>query len=249
MHFALAQEPAAPAFEVASLKISGQVDQLRARMADRMADHSSSGFMPGQNQRVEIEGYSAAGLVAAAYQVPLREIEGPSWIFNVRYTVSALIPAGRTRKDAPEMLRTLLMERLALKAHRDTRKVSGYVLSVAKNGPTMTDTGPKAPKVNPTDYVRRIKPGFVGSQLDHIGMAQLANFLANGLKAPVADQTGLTGHYDLVIQGPPEEMNDELGLPGLYQRILSEYGLRLEGGKVDAPFLVIDNISKTPKEN
>jgi len=42
----------------------------------------------------------------------LREIEGPSWIFNVRFTVSALIPAGRTRKEAPEMLRTLLVERL-----------------------------------------------------------------------------------------------------------------------------------------
>jgi len=214
-----------------------------------MADRNLSGFLPGQNQRVEIDGYSAAGLIAAAYQVPLREIEGPSWIFNVRFTVSALIPAGRTRKEAPEMLRTLLVERLDVRAHRETRKVSGYILSVAKNGPNLTETGPSVPRLNATDYVKRIKPGFVGSQMDHIGMAQLANYLANGLKTPVEDQTGLKGHYDVVIQAPPDEMNDELGLPGLYRRILSEYGLRFEGGKVDAPFLVIDGISKTPKEN
>lgn len=147
------------------------------------------------------------------------------------------------------MLRTLLEERLALKAHRETRKMSGYILSVAKNGPNLADTGPSVPRLNATDYVKRIKPGFVGSQLDHIGMAQLANYVANGLKTPVADQTGLKGHYDVVIQGPPDEMNDELGLPVLYRRILSEYGLRLDGGKVDASVLVIDGISKTPREN
>jgi len=113
------------------------------------------------------------------------------------------------------------------------------IFIVAKNGPNLTETGPSVPRLNATDYVKRINQDSSAPKWT-TSHGQLANYLANGLKTPVEDQTGLKGHYDVVIQARPDEMNDELGLPGLYRRILSEYGLRFEGGKVDAPFLVID---------
>lgn len=69
------------------------------------------------------------------------------------------------------------------------------------------------------------------------------------MRAPVEDQTGLKGHYAILIQYRYSDWVDESARPAIVQETLSEYGLRLTAGKVDAPVLIIDNISKTPTEN
>jgi uncharacterized protein (TIGR03435 family) len=69
------------------------------------------------------------------------------------------------------------------------------------------------------------------------------------LKAPIEDQTGLNGHYSIIIQYRYTDWTDESSRPAILQDALSEYGLHLAARKVDAPVLVIDNISKTPTEN
>ncbi len=79
-------------------------------------------------------------------------------------------------------------------------------------------------------------------------MAQLTNNLARDLGRRSATN-GLTGHYAIVIQFPSGESQDEFSKPALYKEALEAYGLKLTSGKIDAPVLVIDNISKTPKEN
>src|ERR1051325_10870736 len=99
------------------------------------------------------------------------------------------------------------------------------------------------------NYATRIKPGFNGVQMDHCDMAQLTNRLAQLLGAPVDDQTGLKGHYSIVIQWTYTEFVDEAARPSVLRDAVSNYGLRLAAGKIDAPFLVIDNVSRTPAEN
>jgi len=98
----------APAFEVASLKQSGPIDPRRARLFEMIANGSPIGFLPGYGNRIEIHGWSAGELLAAAYRIPMREIVGPSWIFEARFDIDALIPSGQTRAQGPEMLRSLL---------------------------------------------------------------------------------------------------------------------------------------------
>jgi len=156
----LSADSGGPAFEVASLKPSGPVDPLEARLYEMIANNTSPrGFLPGHANRVEIHGWSAAELVAAAFRTPMREIVGPSWIFEARYDIDALIPAGQARDKAPEMLLTLLQERLALEAHREARRTSGYTLSVGKGGPKLEETGPPVPTMDPS-APRRTRPGF-----------------------------------------------------------------------------------------
>jgi uncharacterized protein (TIGR03435 family) len=190
----------------------------------------------------------------------MREIVGPSWMSEARFDVEGLIPAGQVPgrilgntafdKTASEMLRNLLAERFALKAHHEDRRVSGYILSVGKGGPKLTETGPVAPTNKPTNFVSRItKPGFNGEQMEHCDMATLANHLARHLGAPVDDQTGLKGHYAIVIQYRYTDFQDEAARPSLLRDALSDYGLHLAAAKIDAPFLVIDNVSRTPTEN
>ena len=89
-----------------------------------------------------------------------------------------------------------------------------------------------------TNYVDRIKPGFNGVQMDHCDMVQLANHLARLLGAPVDDQTGLKGHYSIVIQYTYTEFADEAARPSVLRDALSDYGLHLATGKIDAPFLL-----------
>jgi uncharacterized protein (TIGR03435 family) len=265
---ACAQAPAASAFEVASIKPSGPDTPWRAG-AEIMANTNPRMLYSIRGRRLAARGRTLAQLVAAAYLIPVREIVGPSWMSEARFDVEGLIPAGQSlperkfdlskgsdkkafdtvEKTASEMLRTLLAERFALKAHHEDRRVSGYILSVGKGGPKLTETGPSVLTSNPTNYVSRIRPGFNGVQMDHCDMVQLTNHLAQQLGAPVDDQTGLKGHYSIVIQYTYTEFADEAARPSVLRNAMSDYGLHLAAGKIDAPFLVIDNVSRTPTEN
>jgi uncharacterized protein (TIGR03435 family) len=250
VRWACAADSDAPAFEVASLKPSGPISPARERLFEMVANDDALG-LPGGGQRVEIHGRSAAELVAAAYRIPLREIVGPSWISDARFDIDALIPSGQTRAKAPEMLLTLLQERLALKAHRDVRRTSGYILSVEESGPKLKEAPPFKPTADLGSLTSHSGPPFNGlrEELGHCDMAQLANALAQQLREPVEDRTGLKGFYSILIQIPGDEMKDEAQRPAAFRDALKPYGLRLASGKIDAPILVIDNISKTPTPN
>lgn len=236
-------------FEVASIKPSGRVDPGRARRLEFMENEYPRGLFSVRGGRVEAFGDTAAQLVAAAYLIPVREIAGPTWMSDARFDIVALIPSGQSPNQATEMLRTLLEKRFSLKAHHEVRRMFGYILSIGKGGTKLTETGPPAPTNKSGDYVKRIKPGFNGTQMDHCDMPALTKTLAQSLNAPVEDQTGLKGHYSIVLQYLYSEWADESARPEILRDILRDYGLNLTAGKVDAPFLVIDNFSRTPAEN
>jgi len=250
---AYAQNSGAPAFEVASLKLSAPTDRLQNELSEFMTGSRNlraKGFVPGDGQRVELHGFSAAELVAVAYRIPRREVVGPSWISDARFDIDALIPSGQTRDKAPEMLLTLLQERLALKAHHEVRRMSGYILSVAEGGPKLKEA---AEVTSPPDMSRPIGPGGdPGSRTErmrHCDMSQLVDDLARNLQAPVEDRTGLKGFYEIVIHIAGADMRDEAERPGAFQEAMKVYGLRLASGKIDVPILVVDNLSKTPTPN
>ena len=157
-----------------------------------MENEYPRGLFSVRGGRVEAVGDTAAQLVAAAYLIPVREIVGPTWMSDARFDIVALIPSGQSPNQATEMLRTLLEKRFSLKAHREVRRMSGYILSIGKGGSKLTETGPAAPTNKSGDYVKRIKPGFNGTQMDHCDMPALTRNLAQSLNAPVEDQTGLT---------------------------------------------------------
>ena len=145
------------------------------------------------------------------------------------------------------MLRTLLEERLALKAHREMRKMSGYILSVGKEGPKLKEV----PTKGVGDLPHPSGPRFNGLRINmnHGAMAQLTNTLAEYLPGPVEDQTGLKGHYAIEIKIPNDAQNDELDRLAAFREALNDYGLRLAAAKINAPILVIENLSKTPVPN
>jgi uncharacterized protein (TIGR03435 family) len=213
-----------------------------------VANHPSR-LLPGQGNKVEIRGMSAAELIGAAYQVPPRELVGPSWMSDTRFDIDALMPEGQSRSKAPEMLLTLLQDRLGLIAHRETRRMSGYILSVGKDGPKLKETGPPVPTKdmpNPTSG-----PRFNGLRfrMGHGNMHQLAETLAAYLQGPVEDRTELKGFYEIEVKIPNSERNDDSDQLAAFREALSAYGLHLASGKIDVPVVVVDNLAKVPVAN
>ena len=244
-----------PAFEVASVKLSAPMNALEEMARNGLWENvlSVGRFRaPGSGRRFEMLGATLAQLAALAYEVRPRTVVGPSWISDARFDVVATIPSGHSREKCPEMLRTLLEERFALRAHRDVRTTSGYVLSVRKGGAKLQEAGPLAPTADTASLLNRPRPRSPSGsvyELGHADMAQLTDLLAQNLRVPVEDQTELKGVYAITLRIPAGESPDSSDRAAQFEEALSELGLRLAPGKVQTPILVIDSASKTPTEN
>src|SRR5579864_18474 len=85
-------------------------------------------------------------LILKAFDVQPYQITGIANMFDMdRFSVKAKIPAGTTKEQFLLMMQNLLADRFKLKFHRETKDVTGYQLTVAKNGPKMKVSAPDAP--------------------------------------------------------------------------------------------------------
>ena len=273
---AFAQDaPPRPAFEVASVKLAAAPNNpaaadSRARMMDQMQDMMPLGMVPMKGTTVSIRNWSLAQTVAAAYRVRVRDVVGPGWASEQRYEIDAKPPAGTPKEKINEMLQALLEERFGLRVHREDRNSGGYAIVVGKDGPRLKDAAPEEPQpADPEEARRKMQEqarkrmeemqermkksppghGFSANwHADRGTMAQLANTVAGWIHSPVADETGLTGKYEISIEIPPPESDDDT-VEYRTARALDKLGLRLESRKVATTVVVIDAASKIPTEN
>jgi uncharacterized protein (TIGR03435 family) len=229
-----------PAFDVASIRPS---DPNRPGVPYRIGPDSFS--MHGRlkdliQQAHEVEDYQIAG--------------GPAWAQTERYDVQAKAAAAVSPHEIRVMLQALLAERFQLKIHRETRTMTGYALTVDRNGaklpPPKEGLAPDAPGVI------QMGGGLIWGRA--ASMRNLARGLRMELGAPVVNETKIVGNYDFKLQF--EEGNRDLedkpdgpsvgGVPaaGSVFTALKEMGLRLESGKLPIEVLVIDRAEK-PSEN
>ena len=132
---------------VAAHRVHGQSQPLRFEVASRQACRSGRatrfsglGFLPGgvvSGTQVPI-----LAIIATAYDLPWRQVEGPDDLMKERFAIDAKAPGsalpreGATfdqtlRATAPvlqEMLKTLLAERFKLAGHTEKREVPLYAL-------------------------------------------------------------------------------------------------------------------------
>ena len=219
------------------------------------------------------------GFVQQAYitstqgQLATRAIQvqgGPTWIESERYSISAKAESATTRQlMASVMLQQILKDRFKLKAHFETREVPGYVLTVAKGGAKLQpfqgscfpldltgSQGPpspgqeRCPANNPPEGPN-VKLDAEGITLDILAQAYIS---ASFARAPVANQTGISGKYNFHLRyADPQltvggnQQSDVPLAPSIYA-VLETLGLKLDSGKVPGAFLIIDHIER-PTEN
>jgi uncharacterized protein (TIGR03435 family) len=264
-----AQAPAAPTFEVASVKRATE-EALRQR-------GFQCGFTPGGR-------FAALGtlqwLIACAYEIPQsragQDISGgPKWLDEDLFAIAATAPSdavSRSRSDSLAMLRTLLADRFKLVVRRETRQLSMWALVVAR------PDGRLGPQLHPTaaacaDWIaggRRGAPPPAASDLpcgrglvnanairnSAITLVQFANLLSPRVDRPVEDRTGLTGSYFLDLQWRSEPgplAAPDAGLPdrlptSIFTALQEQLGLKLESIRGSVDILVVDR-AEPPSPN
>jgi uncharacterized protein (TIGR03435 family) len=127
----LAQKPGAPAFEVAAINPAAPIT------AAQLTSGNLANLRVGLNvtdARVDIGFMSLAELLPRAFRVQPYQISGPDWLSEQRFDIHATIPMGVSREQVPEMLQGLLAERFGMVAHRESRPLPVYDLTVGKDG-------------------------------------------------------------------------------------------------------------------
>jgi uncharacterized protein (TIGR03435 family) len=248
----------APAFDVVSIK--------------RSSPNTTGGSVGAPPGRFVMVNMDLRPLIGTAYgdDVDTSDYIGlPGWAMTERYDVEAKAPEGAKPADLEPMLRTLLAERFAFKAHVETREQPIYELVRANPGSPLS---PGLEKVDVDCQALReargrgekpeLKPlasglfpcdmrmqGSAGMEIRSGGlrMADFARSIQGGTGRILVDKTGLEGYYafKLAYTGKPSPDSD---VPSLFTALQEQLGLRLQSAIAPVRVLVIDNIQR-PTEN
>jgi len=247
----LAAQAAAPAFEVATIKL-----------APPEAQGALYNFpQPG---RVSINNFTLRMLIGLAYQAELGQgfqiTGGPSWFEKDRYVILGQAQGTTSRADMMLMLKTLLLDRFALKAHTEMKEVDAYALVMArrdgKTGPKLqkwdgTCNGKPAPAAQPNATGPRCAAFFrpPGMVMRGVTMAVVANMLSasfSNLGRPVVDRTSLEGEFDFDLETTfaPASANPaaaDAGPPSVFVALQEQLGLKLEPTRTTVKVLVVES--------
>ena len=241
---AMGQNPAPPAFEIASVKINRQepfVDRALSVKGDTLT-------MRNLNLRV---------IAAWAYNLQWSEIAGPAWIDADRFDIIAKAGKALSEEEMRPLLQALLAERFHFASHRETRSAEVLALTVPKGGHKMTPSkkteGPAEPHQDP---VR-------GTVVEGVTLAELCENMSHDTNSlPVVDMTGLKGRFDFAFNiqkyregmraqamAQPRPSEAELRLSFIQELMSGELGLKVESRMAPVQFLVIDHAEQKPTEN
>jgi uncharacterized protein (TIGR03435 family) len=236
---AWSQPAAAPAFDVASVKVAAP-PQGQGLAALREDISTSSGMLTMRNVRLTT-------CIRWAYKLNLYEITAPDWMENVRFDITAKPGQPSPEEQLRLMLRTLLTERFKLVAHRQPKTLSGYALVVGKDRQPRLQAAEGGGEGSMTGAAMV----FEGHKMP---LSRLTDILSSALKAPVQDATELPGFYDFKLDLrpyiTPPEPGQALDIAGIaISALRDQVGLKLESRKVTLDVLVVDQAEKTPTKN
>lgn len=229
---AYAQTGAAPHFEVATVKPSGD-DEIKAGI---------SGCKTGHGREVCTNVTLKRCIVGSFHTGPGQIVGGPGWLDSDRFHIEAKA-AEPADDDAvlDAMMQALLQERFHLTLHRENRNLQALVLEVAKSGPKL-EKAPGGEAVTDGSHGRLT--------LKNTTMDGLAERLARVSDLPVVNRTGIDGVFNMKLAWTPEGENPQgpNSPPSLFTAIQEQLGLRLQSQKTPVAVLVIDRAEK-PGEN
>jgi uncharacterized protein (TIGR03435 family) len=233
----LAQAPARPAFEVATIKrnISGV--------------GGSIGIEPGG--RFRAINADVRFMIAAMYRpaggprlFPSQIVGLPDWAAAEKYDMVgkvadefAGLSAAEQFRRMPPMVQSLLEDRFKLRLHRETRQMPIYALVVTRPGVIRPST------VDCRKEPDKCRLESAGGHYSAIGltMNNFLIFLSSTVERVVIDRTGLQGAYDVDFEWSSEAGSDK---PSIFTAVQEQLGLKLESTRGPVDVLVIDHIEK-----
>jgi uncharacterized protein (TIGR03435 family) len=249
-----AQQPDA-AFEVASIKINTAGGPIGPQTVT-------------PDGHISLINTAVGPLIARAYPdltVPIQILNLPSWAGSDRFDVVARSKAGASVEDVPQMLRTLLAQRMKLVTHYETREQPGYALTFARADktlgpgikPSSLNCGVAAPLLaapqeaaDPkTASLRRCGAFWVEGDSVLSGGAtlnELGRVVTSAAGGPVTNATGLTGYFEIVVRYqrtrsiPAADSN----ATSVFTAVQEQLGLKLKPAPIQGRILVIDAVER-----
>jgi uncharacterized protein (TIGR03435 family) len=215
------QDAAAPAaqvpqFEVATIKINTSG-----------GTRTQFDLVPGSG-RVAVINMQLRGVIQSAYRVPADQLLNvPEWVNRTRVDIIAKADPAASVQQLQTMLQPLLVERLQLRFHRETRERDIYALVLAREdgalGPNLkrsaTDcavlgAAPRnalpapAPGEAPACGLIPSGPGRIVARGFGIGpLVAILNIGSKALGRQIIDRTGLTGGFDIDLTYTPDALS------------------------------------------
>ncbi len=182
---------------------------------------NQSGFSP---HGIRAEGIYLRRALAKAYDLPEHRIIGPDWLDTERYAITGQVdnPA-----DFKPLFQQELTTRFHMVAHLETKDVPVYRLKSIDGAPY----GPRRARA-----AAAVCSG--GLRMPHATMATFASVLADYIKRPVFDETGLDGSFDFSLSW-------NLGNPAALQdAVKQQLGLQLVDDRRSLELLIVEHIEK-----
>jgi uncharacterized protein (TIGR03435 family) len=188
-------------------------------------------------------------LIGQAWSIDAREIAGgPDWIRIARFNVTATTGEESTPPDRVRaMLQALLTDRFQLQLERATQTGTVYSLTA----PRVRDLkSPADPQTRPLILTQNTSgPAGLAYRYDgrNATMGMLARTLSQHLRAPVSDQTNVSGSYDFSISYTYDEPFNGLApdpnLPTIFTAVES-LGLKLVAGRGPIPVWAVKRVAR-----
>jgi uncharacterized protein (TIGR03435 family) len=210
-------------------------------------------------------------LIRVAYDLfDYQVVGGPGWVDSKRWAISAKAPGPVNRVVMRSLLRKLLEDRFALKAHLETRELPTYELVMARTDrrlgpkikPAAVDCTPFLSGQRPQQNAPRdpengfslcssgasMSGGMITPRLNGQPLSELIRTLEATLQRRVVDKTGLAGNYDVELTYLDERFQrqgaDASGGPALFTALQEQLGMRLESSRGPVDVLVVDSASE-----
>jgi uncharacterized protein (TIGR03435 family) len=215
---------------------------------------------------VQVEALMQMAFGVQSYQM----IAAPEWFTSERYDIEAKMDpevADALRKlnvddrrvTRQHMLQPLVLDRLKMTIHRETRELPIYSLVIGKGGAKLQETKPTAPGVavprgGVSVRTSRNGRGPITLTVLHCTNTELPGIFVPHVGRTVIDKTGLTSVYDFTLQFMPDDAavvpgvgtasSGDATVPSIFTAIQEQLGLKLEAGKGPVEVIVIDHVER-----
>jgi uncharacterized protein (TIGR03435 family) len=213
-------------------------------------DDTSNGHLKVSPDSFSMGSMPAWVLIRSAYGVLLEDqvVGLPGWAKSEPIAVEAKIdpetaaalaklPVMERLKQMQLMLQAMLADRFALKAHRETRDLPIYELTVAKGGSKMKKTAADGFGGN-----AKYASGKVTAR--EISVEALAANLSFTVGRKIVNKTGLEGGYDFTLDYAPDGADASDPRPSIFTALEEQLGLKLEPARGPVDVIVVDHIER-----
>jgi uncharacterized protein (TIGR03435 family) len=214
-------------------------------------------MLPPGGKQYAVTCLTLKSLIEIAYKSD--HIQGGGPALDAYYDVRATVPGDQpwTNETIAPRMKQLLTERFHLSVHPGKLQIPGYVLLQTKSGTKLHATAPDPAAQGQKageGSANFIAPGYVQGR--SANSKQIAGLLSAALHAPVTDQTGLAGLYNIDLQYNPDTLlssnpgnESDPSLPSFFTAVEEQLGLKLQPQKITVDTVIIDHVDPEPTPN